>query len=155
MTDSCILEKVFKTLTGLKFETLFLSLDYLSIRETDVNTVIYSIHEWLRKHFSRHFHQFRINFISSCSLFGVYIFKKPINFRSGYTIKLKLCVSLWIVKILFYFWYARVITIMLHTSLMTTSLPMNLCQKQSCKVFVPKIIPLHFAFFNNSFTIIN
>ena len=114
MTDSCILEKAFRTLTGLKFETLFLSLDYLSIRETDVNTVIYSIHEWLRKHFSRHFHQFRINFISSCSLFGVYIFKKPINFRSGYTIKLKLCVSLWIVKILFYFWYARVITIMLH-----------------------------------------
>ena len=35
MTDSYILEKVFRTLTGLKFETLFLSSDCLSIGETD------------------------------------------------------------------------------------------------------------------------
>ena len=35
MTDSYILEKVFRTLTGLKSETLFLSLDCLSIGETD------------------------------------------------------------------------------------------------------------------------
>ena len=33
MADSYILEKVFTTLTGLKFETLFLSLDYLPICE--------------------------------------------------------------------------------------------------------------------------
>ena len=35
MTDSYILEKVFRKLTGLKFETLFLSSDCLSIGETD------------------------------------------------------------------------------------------------------------------------
>ena len=35
MIDLYILEKVFRTLTGLKFETLFLSLDCLSIGETD------------------------------------------------------------------------------------------------------------------------
>ena len=35
MTDSYILEKVFRTLTGLKFETLFLSSDCLSIGGTD------------------------------------------------------------------------------------------------------------------------
>ena len=34
-TDSYILEKVFRTLTGLKFESSFLSLDCLSIGETD------------------------------------------------------------------------------------------------------------------------
>ena len=35
MTDSYILEKVFRTLTGIKFETLFLSLDCFSMGETD------------------------------------------------------------------------------------------------------------------------
>ena len=35
MTDSYILEKLFRTLTGLKFETLVLSSDCLSIGETD------------------------------------------------------------------------------------------------------------------------
>ena len=37
MTDSYILEKVFRTLTGLKFETLFLSLDCLLTGETDAS----------------------------------------------------------------------------------------------------------------------
>ena len=35
MTNSYILEKVFRTLTGLKFETWFLSSECLSIGETD------------------------------------------------------------------------------------------------------------------------
>ena len=35
MTDSYILEKVFRTLTGLKFQNLSLSLDCLSIGKTD------------------------------------------------------------------------------------------------------------------------
>ena len=35
MTDSYILEKPFGTLTGLNFESLFLSSDCLSIGETD------------------------------------------------------------------------------------------------------------------------
>ena len=35
MTDSYILEKVFRALTDLKFETLFLSSDCLSLGETD------------------------------------------------------------------------------------------------------------------------
>ena len=35
MTDSYILEKMFRTLTGLKFETLFLSSNCLLIRDTD------------------------------------------------------------------------------------------------------------------------
>ena len=35
MTDSYILEKVFRTLSDLKFETLFLSSDCLSLGETD------------------------------------------------------------------------------------------------------------------------
>ena len=52
--------------------------------------VIYSICQWLRKHFSRYFSQFRRNFLCSCSLFLVYIFRKLINFRSFYIIKMKL-----------------------------------------------------------------
>ena len=35
--------------------------------------------------------------------FIVYIFKKLINFRSGYTVKLKLFYNFWIIKILLYF----------------------------------------------------
>ena len=35
MTDSFISEKVFRTLTGLKFDTLFWSSDGFSIEETD------------------------------------------------------------------------------------------------------------------------
>ena len=35
MTESYIFEKVFRTLTGLKSETLFLSSDCLTIGETD------------------------------------------------------------------------------------------------------------------------
>ena len=35
MTDSYMLQKMFKTLTVVKFETLFLSSDCLSIGETD------------------------------------------------------------------------------------------------------------------------
>ena len=35
MTDPYILQKVFRKLTGLKFETLFLSSDCLSIEETN------------------------------------------------------------------------------------------------------------------------
>ena len=35
MRGSHILEKVFRTLTDVKFETIFLSSDYLSIGETD------------------------------------------------------------------------------------------------------------------------
>ena len=37
MTDSNISEKVFKTVTALKFEALFLSLDCLLIGETDAS----------------------------------------------------------------------------------------------------------------------
>ena len=36
MMDSYVLEKVFRKLAGLKFGTLFLSLDCLSLGETDV-----------------------------------------------------------------------------------------------------------------------
>ena len=35
MTDSYILEKGFRKITGLKFETLLLSSDCLSLRKTD------------------------------------------------------------------------------------------------------------------------
>ena len=35
MTDSYILEKVFRKITGLKFETLLLSSDCLSLRKAD------------------------------------------------------------------------------------------------------------------------
>ena len=83
-------------------------------KDTFRNTVIYSIRQWLREHFSRYFNKFRRNFIRFCSLLIVYIFEKLINFRSGYIIKLEMFYSLWIVKILHYFKYARMITIMLH-----------------------------------------
>ena len=75
---SIILER---TLTGLKFETLFISsvvnrgnrCTFCIARKNFFgNTVIYNIHQWLRKHFSRYFHQFRRNFTRSCSIFVVY-----------------------------------------------------------------------------------
>ena len=101
MTDSYILEKVFRTLIWdfILIIGLFVNRGnrciFCIVRKNSFrNTVIYSIHQWLRKHFRRYFKQFRRNFISSCSLFDVYIFKKLINFRSCYTITLKLFYSL-------------------------------------------------------------
>ena len=38
MKDSDILEKIFRTLTGLKFETLCLSFDCLSTGETEATS---------------------------------------------------------------------------------------------------------------------
>ena len=144
---------MFRTLTSVKFDTLFLSSDCLSIGETDAIFVlsgktpleillfIASANGWERdrKHFSRYFNQLRRNFVRSCSLFVFYI----LNFRSDYTIKLKLFNSLWIVKVFHYFKYARMITIMLHYFVNDTSSSSEcVCPKQSYKVSVPTIFPL-------------
>ena len=48
MTDSYILEKVFRTLTGLKFEALFLSSDCLSLGEQ-----MQSLHCQKRLHYKK------------------------------------------------------------------------------------------------------
>ena len=123
MADSYISEKVFRALTGPKFETLFLSSHCLSIGETDAIfalsgktplEILLFIASGNEKALQQLFQSVWRNFIRFCRLFVVRILKKLINFRSGYTITLKLFYSLRIVKIFPYLKYARMITIMLH-----------------------------------------
>ena len=81
MTDSYTLEKVFRALTGPKFETSFLSSDCLSTGEADfalsektpleILLFIASV-SGLRKHFSRYFNQFRRTFINSPTFFACF-----------------------------------------------------------------------------------
>ena len=125
MTDSYILEKVFRKITGLKFETLLLSSDCLSLRKTDaifalsgktpleIQLFIASANSWESTSADILTSLGGILSVPLAFLSPIFL-RKLINFRSGYIIKWKLFYSLWIVQILPYFKHVRMIIKILH-----------------------------------------
>ena len=159
MADSYILEKVFRTLTGLKFETCWDLFDNkvsrcnLVLSGNSILKILLLYHRPMtEKELQQIFYQPRRHFISFCKLFVAYFFRKLINFRSGCTIKLKLFYSFWIVKNLSYFKYSWVGTIVLHY--LVNNHVSFLWFFDYIYVAVFKFFYL-VAFFNNNFTIIN